>query len=84
MQDIGIPSELHSNDAKELAEGKMKEILKKFWIKGTQSEPYSPWQVHAELCIRKVKKQSKTHYPCLVHLSNYGIIAQNTIKSFVT
>jgi GH24 family phage-related lysozyme (muramidase) len=43
MQDIGIPSELHSDDAKELNQGKMKGILKKFWIKGSQSEPYSSW-----------------------------------------
>ncbi len=56
MQDIGIPCELHSNDATELTEGKMGEILWKFWIKGTQSEPYSPWQVRPELCIHEVKK----------------------------
>jgi GH24 family phage-related lysozyme (muramidase) len=43
MQDIGIPSELHSDDAKELNQGKMMGILKKFWIKGSQSEPYSSW-----------------------------------------
>jgi hypothetical protein len=51
MQDIGIPCELHSDDAKELTEGKMGGLLQKFWIKGTQSEPYSPWQVQVELCI---------------------------------
>ena len=56
MQDIGIPCELHSDDAKELTEGKMGELLRKFWIKGTESEPYSPWQVRAELCICEVKK----------------------------
>jgi hypothetical protein len=51
MQGIGIPCELHSDDAKESTEGKMGELLQKFWLKGTQSEPYSPWQVQAELCI---------------------------------
>jgi len=56
IQDIGIPSELHSDDAKELTQGKMKDLLEKFWIKGTQSEPYSPWQVRVELCIREVKR----------------------------
>jgi hypothetical protein len=56
MQDIGIPSDLHSDDAKELSEGCMGELLCKFWIRGSQSEPYSPWQVRAELCIREVKK----------------------------
>jgi hypothetical protein len=59
MQDIGIPSELHSDDAKELTQGKMGDLARQFWIKTTQSEPYSPWQVRAELCIREVKKAVK-------------------------
>jgi hypothetical protein len=68
MQDISIPSDLHSDDAKELTQGCMGELLCKFWIKGTQSEPYSPWQVRAELCIREIKKAvhhtlSKTNAP---------------------
>jgi hypothetical protein len=60
MQDIGIPSDLHSDDAKELTQGKMGELLCKFWIKGIQSEPYSPWQVRAVLCIREIKKAYDT------------------------
>jgi hypothetical protein len=36
--------------------GRMKDIAREFWIKTTQSEPYSPWQVRAELAIREVKK----------------------------
>ncbi len=56
MQDINIPSELHSDDAQELTMGRMKELAREFWIKTTQSEPYSPWEVHAELAIREVKK----------------------------
>jgi hypothetical protein len=55
MQHIGIPSDLHSDHAPELFQGRMKELLRKFWIKGSQSEPYSPWQVRAELCIREIK-----------------------------
>jgi hypothetical protein len=55
MQDVGIPSDLHSDDAPELFQGRMKELVKKFWIKGSLSEPYSPWQVRAELCIREIK-----------------------------
>jgi hypothetical protein len=39
MQDIGIPSELHSDDAKELTQGQMKELAREFWIKTSQSEP---------------------------------------------
>jgi hypothetical protein len=61
MQDVGIPSHLHSDDAKELTQGRMGEILRKFWIKATQSEPYSPWQVRAELCNRELKKAVRLH-----------------------
>jgi len=56
IQDVGIPFDLHSDDAKELTSGRMNEIMKKFWIKGSQSEPYSPWQVCAKLCIIEIKK----------------------------
>jgi hypothetical protein len=49
MQDIGIPSHLHSDDTKELTQGRMGEIIHKCWIKATQSEPYSPWQASAVL-----------------------------------
>ncbi len=56
MQDIGLPSELHSDDAKELTQGRMAALEREFWIKTTQSKPYSPWQVRAELAIREVKK----------------------------
>lgn len=38
MQDIGIPSELHSDDAKELKQGKMGDLARQFWIKTMQSE----------------------------------------------
>jgi hypothetical protein len=30
--------------------------MKKFWTRGSQSEPYSARQVRAELCIREMKK----------------------------
>jgi hypothetical protein len=56
MQDVGIPSHLHSDDAKELTQGRMGDIIRKCWIKATQSEPYSPWQVRAELGNRELKK----------------------------
>jgi hypothetical protein len=56
MQEVGIPSALHSDDAKELTQGKMAEVIKKAWIHPTQSEPYSPWQVRAELGNRELKK----------------------------
>ncbi len=56
MQDVGIPSHLHSDDAKELTQDRMGEIMRKCWIRATQSEPYSPWQVRAKLCNRELKK----------------------------
>jgi hypothetical protein len=54
-QDIGIPSKLHSDNANELTKGRWGELTKKYQIKVTMSEPYSPWQVHAELTICEVK-----------------------------
>ncbi len=56
MQYIGIPSELHSDDVRELTQGRMAALACEFWIITTQSKPYSPWQVHMELAIREVKK----------------------------
>jgi hypothetical protein len=34
----------------------MAELAREFWILITQSEPYSPWKVRAEFCIREIKK----------------------------
>jgi len=56
IQDIGIPSEMHNDDAKEQTLGKWKETIQKYQIKQTLSEPYSPWQVRAEGYICEVKK----------------------------
>lgn len=56
MQDIGIPAGLHSDNARELNKGRVGDLTKEFWIPVSQSEPYSPWQLRAELCIREVKK----------------------------
>jgi hypothetical protein len=56
IQDIGIPSQSHSNNAKELEHGKWKQILTDFQIKHTTTEPHSPWQNHAEGVNREVKK----------------------------
>lgn len=64
MQDIGIPAGLHSDNAKELTEGKMAEIIKEFWITPSQAEPYSPWQVRAELSIREVKNAVRHAMTC--------------------
>jgi len=56
IQDIGIPSEMHNDDAKEQSLGNWKEMIQKYQIKQTLSEPYSPWQVRAEGYICEVKK----------------------------
>jgi len=84
MQDIGIPSDLHSDNANELTQGRMRELLKEFWIKPSQSEPHSPWQVRAELAIREVKKQSEIPCSVLGHPFDCGITAPFTNVNFVT
>jgi hypothetical protein len=61
MRDVGIPSHLHSDDAKGLTQGRRGDIVRKCWIKATQSEPYPPWQVRAELCNRELKKSVRLH-----------------------
>ena len=48
IQDVGIPSALHTNEAKELTLGHWKQVRLDHVIKQTQTEPYSPWQNHAE------------------------------------
>ncbi len=55
-QDTSIQSHLHSDDAKELIQGLMGELILKCWIHAYQSEPYSPWQVHTQLCNCELKK----------------------------
>ena len=59
IQDTGIPSELHTDMAKEEILGKWKEVIRKYEIKPTMSEPYSPWQVGAERSIREIKKSTR-------------------------
>jgi hypothetical protein len=49
IHEIGIPSSLHSDDAKELMQGKFKDLCKEFHIPCTNSEPHSPWQNRAEI-----------------------------------
>jgi hypothetical protein len=66
IQDIGIPSQLHSDNAKELEHGKWKQILTDFQIKHTTTEPHSPWQNCAEGAIREMKK----HTVCLISKTN--------------
>jgi len=56
IHEVGVPSSLHSDDAKELMEGKFKDLCKDFHIPCTYTEPYSPWQNRAENAIRELKR----------------------------
>ena len=56
--EVGVPTMLHTDGAKEMMLGQWKEIRDKHGgIKQTLAEPYSPWQNRAEAEIREVKKQ---------------------------
>jgi len=66
IQDVGIPSQLHTDDAKELTIGRWKEICQTHGIKQTQTEPHSQFQNRAEINIREVKKLSRR----LMHSTN--------------
>jgi transposase len=57
IQDIGIPSALHTDGAKELTQDRWKAVCDEYGIKQTITEPYSPWQNCAELNIREAKKK---------------------------
>jgi hypothetical protein len=84
IQDIGIPSGLHIDNAKELTMGRMAEIIKELWITPSQAEPYSPWQVRAELSIREVKnavRHAMMHSRAPKQLWDYCTIYQCEIRS---
>jgi hypothetical protein len=77
IQDVGIPAALHSDDAKELVQDRMGQIIRKAWMKPSQSEPYSPWQNRAEIAIKAIKKSvcqtmARTQAPS--HLWDYCTI----------
>ncbi len=56
VQDVGAPSALHTDDAKELTEKHWGKAWKALGIRQTLTEPYSPWQNRAEGTIRELKK----------------------------
>ena len=59
VQEVGIPNVLHSDDAKELAQGEMRRKMTKYEIYHTMAEPYSPWQNYAEDSIRIIKNWAR-------------------------
>ena len=44
IQDVGIPSEIHTDGAKELTSGIWKQVCRDADIKVSQTEKSSPWQ----------------------------------------
>jgi hypothetical protein len=56
IHEVGIPHELHPDNAKELMEGRFKQICRDYGIKTTYSEPHSPWQNRAEAGICELKR----------------------------
>jgi len=59
IHEVGIPSSLHSDDAKELMQGKFRDLCKDYHIPCTYTEPHSPWQNRAENTIRELKRHMK-------------------------
>jgi hypothetical protein len=56
IHEVGVPEHIHSDDAKEVMEGKLKKICRDYGIKTTYTEPHSPWQNRAEAAIRELKR----------------------------
>jgi hypothetical protein len=56
IQNVGIPSSLHTNNAKEMTSGLWETIRKDHQIKQTLTEPFSPFQNRAEIGIKELKK----------------------------
>jgi len=59
IHDVRIPSIIHSDDAKELMQGKYKDLCKDFHIPCSYTEPFSPWQNRAEGAIRELKRHTR-------------------------
>ena len=59
VHEVGIPSSLHSDGAKELIQGEFMRKMKKYEIYNTVNEPYSPWQNLAERMIGNIKRRTR-------------------------
>ena len=55
IHEVGIPHEIHCDEAQELIQGEMKKKMIKYEIYNTWAESYSPWQNSAEDSIRVIK-----------------------------
>jgi len=58
IHDVGIPSAIHADEARELMEGKFRSLCKEFGIQVTYNEPHSPWQNRAEAGIKELKRHA--------------------------
>ena len=56
IHQVGIPHELHSDGAKALTQGEFQKKTRKYEIHTSETEPYSPWQNHAERENKIIKK----------------------------
>jgi hypothetical protein len=59
IRDVGIPRQIHTDNAKELTLGLWKETCRDANIMMTQTEKDSPWQNRTEVEIRKLKKHTR-------------------------
>ena len=59
IHEIGVPSEIHSDGAKEIAQGQFRKLMNRHSIFHTSTEPYSPWENYAEDCIRLMKNSAR-------------------------
>ena len=59
IHEIGIPHEIHSDNAPELSKGEFKRKMNRYEIYSTFSEPYSYWQNEAERSIRIIKSRAR-------------------------
>ena len=84
LHEVGIPSEMHTDAARELVQGEWYKKCRKFSIPMTQSEPYSHWQNPAELAIKYLKSgmrrmMQKTNTP--IRLWDYCMVYMAEIRS---
>jgi hypothetical protein len=69
IREVGIPTQIHTDNAKELTLGVWKQTCRDANILMTQTEKGSPWQNWTEVEIREIKK----HTQCFMTRSNTSL-----------
>ena len=59
VHEVGIPKQLHLDNAPELTKGEMKKKMNKYKIYNTQTEPHTPKQNYAEDSFRIIKSYAR-------------------------